>query len=78
MRAGPGGFPGALRGPARVGRDAAAAGCPVRRQLSARSLQRLADNIAKWDNPRMRRVRNPDYKPFVMEGAAEALRAEPR
>jgi len=38
--------------------------------ISVAALQGLAANAAKWDSPRMRRVRNPDFKPFVLEGGA--------
>jgi hypothetical protein len=35
--------------------------------ISAADLQGLSANLSKWDNPRMRRVRNPIYKPFMLE-----------
>jgi hypothetical protein len=33
--------------------------------VSAAALQGLERNIEKWDAPRMRRVRNPEYRPYV-------------
>ncbi|CAK0836878.1 unnamed protein product [Prorocentrum cordatum] len=42
-------------------------------QIAVASVQGLAANIARSENPRMKRVRNPEYKPFVLDsGAAHA------
>jgi hypothetical protein len=41
--------------------------------ISVAALQGLAANMAKWDSPRTRRVRNPDYKPFVLDSGAARL-----
>jgi hypothetical protein len=35
--------------------------------VSAAALQGLERNIEKWDAPRMRRVRNPEFRPFVVK-----------
>jgi len=43
--------------------------------ISVAAQQGLAANVAKWDNPRMKRVRNPDFKPLFRERAVEAPRA---
>jgi len=40
--------------------------------LSAASLQGFDANVAKWSTPRMRRVRNPNCKPFVAGHPAPA------
>jgi hypothetical protein len=44
--------------------------------ISNAALQGLAANIAKWDNPRMRRVRNPDFQPYIQDGTRETARAQ--
>jgi RNA recognition motif-containing protein len=40
--------------------------------VSAAALQGLERNIEKWDAPRMRRVRNPEFRPFVLKSAKKA------
>lgn len=41
--------------------------------VSAAALQGLERNIEKWDAPRMRRVRNPEYRPFVVKNGRTDL-----
>jgi hypothetical protein len=35
--------------------------------VSAAAIQGWADNVAKWNIPRMRRIRNPNLRPFVRD-----------
>ncbi|CAK0832549.1 unnamed protein product [Prorocentrum cordatum] len=39
-------------------------------EISVASVQGLAANIARSENPRMRRVRNPEYRPLVLDCGA--------
>ncbi|CAK0826936.1 unnamed protein product, partial [Prorocentrum cordatum] len=41
--------------------------------ISVATVQGLAANLARAENPRMRRVRNPEYRPFVLDGADHAV-----
>jgi hypothetical protein len=52
--------------PTCAGRLAGASGLDI----TVAALQGLAANAGKWDRPRMRRVRNRDYRPFVLNHAA--------
>lgn len=48
--------------------------------ISPADVQGLAKNLAKWRMPRLRRIRNPEYLPFVRKGdscAAAARVTEP-
>ena len=46
--------------------------------ISVAALQGLAANAGKWDRSRRRRVRNQDYRPFVLNrGAAHAAAGRP-
>ncbi|CAK0828848.1 unnamed protein product [Prorocentrum cordatum] len=38
--------------------------------VSVATLQGLAANIGRWGGPRLRRVRNPDFQPFVLDRRA--------
>jgi len=41
--------------------------------VSAAALQGLERNIEKWDAPRMRRVRNPEYRPYVVKNERTSM-----
>lgn len=38
--------------------------------ISVAELQGLSANLEKWANPRLRRVRNPKFRPFVLDSGA--------
>lgn len=43
--------------------------------ISAADIQGLEDNLRKWNTPRLRRIRNPNLRPFVVEERSKALRS---
>uniref|UniRef100_A0A7S1FBH0 RRM domain-containing protein n=1 Tax=Noctiluca scintillans TaxID=2966 RepID=A0A7S1FBH0_NOCSC len=46
--------------------------------VSSAAIQGWADNVAKWNIPRMRRIRNPNLRPFVRDhGKAHQDRGSP-
>ncbi|CAK0898291.1 unnamed protein product [Prorocentrum cordatum] len=45
--------------------------------VSVATLQGLDANISRWEGPRLRRVRNPDFQPFVLDRRAAHAAGRP-